>query len=264
MREDAPRGEGALRPDGDRGLVGWALAGHIEAVLFDFDGTIADSIPHILASFRHATQVVLGEALLDDVLLRNVGIPLAEQMRHLTDDEEVAARLLQAYRRFNHATHDEMVRAFEGAHDVLATLRGHGLATGLVTSKSAPIARRGIELLGLGDLFDVIITADDVERHKPDPLPVLRAAEALRIPSERTAYVGDSPADVQAARSAGAVAIAATWGVASRERLLAVEPDVVIDDLRELVPLLIAPGEGYSDSGRPHDACVDACVEEDQ
>jgi len=213
-------------------------AQRLEAVLFDFDGTLADSIPHIRASFRHASREVLGRELPDEVLLRNVGMPLAAQMRILVDDEALAERLLAEYRAYNHATHDEMVRAFPGAHDVLARVREAGARTGLVTSKSRPIAERGIRLLGMDDAFDVVVTADDVAAHKPDPAPVLHALGVLGVRPERAAYVGDSPADVSSAKAAGVLAVAATWGVATRERLLEAGPDVIVDSLAEVLAAL--------------------------
>jgi pyrophosphatase PpaX len=212
--------------------------GPLQAVLFDFDGTLADSIPHIRASFQHAVREVLGEEIPDEVLLRNVGMPLAQQMRILTDDEEVAERLVQAYRAFNHATHDEMVRAFPGAHEALAAIRSAGARLGLVTSKSRPIAERGIQLLGMRDAFDVVVTADDVPAHKPDPTPVLHALAALGVDASAAAYVGDSPADIASAKAAGALAVAATWGVAPRERLIEAQPDLVVDSLEELLSAL--------------------------
>lgn len=210
----------------------------LEAVLFDFDGTLADSIPHIRASFRHASRAVLGRELPDDVLLRNVGMPLAAQMRMLVDDEAVAQRLLEEYRAYNHATHDEMVRAFPGAHEVLAAVREAGAHVGLVTSKSRQIAERGLALLGMDESFDVVVTADDVASHKPDPTPVLHALDALGVQPERAAYVGDSPADVASAKAARVLAVAATWGVAPRERLLEARPDVIVDSIAEVLEAL--------------------------
>jgi len=203
----------------------------LEAVLFDLDGTVVDTIPHILASFRHATAEVLGAPLPDDVLLHHVGVPLARQMRLLTDDEEVAEQLLASYRRFNHATHDDMARLYPNTRATLRVIAEAGLPMGIVTSKSRAMATRALELFDIGAFFAVVVAADDTEAHKPDPLPVLHAAELLGVDASRCAYVGDSPADVAAALGAGAVAIAATWGVADRDRLLAAGPDLMIDDI---------------------------------
>jgi pyrophosphatase PpaX len=208
------------------------------AVLFDLDGTVVDTIPHILASFRHATADVLGEALPDEELMHHVGVPLARQMRYFTDDEQVAERLLASYREFNRRTHDEMARLYPNTRWALEALTGTGLPMGIVTSKSRMMARRAIDLFDLGRYFPVLVTADDTTTHKPDPEPVRLGASLLGVDPVRCVYVGDSPADIESGNGAGAGTIAATWGVACRDRLMAASPDAVIDDISELPALL--------------------------
>jgi len=223
------------------------LAG-LKAVLFDFDGTLADTIPHILASFRHASKDVLGEVLSDDVLLADVGIPLAHQMLVLSHgDPECADRLLASYRSYNHATHDAMVRLFPGALEVLSALRAQGMPMGVVTSKGTPMAMKGIGLFGIAHFFAAIVTADDVPIHKPDPYPIVHAAGLLGFEAGECAYVGDSPHDMEAARRAGAVSIAASWGVSSTEALLDAGYDHLIADIRELPGLLFGADAGTGD-----------------
>jgi pyrophosphatase PpaX len=208
------------------------------AVLFDLDGTVVDTIPHILASFRHATTVVLGEALPDDVLMQHVGVPLARQMYYFTDDEAVAEQLLGAYREFNHRTHDEMARLYPNTRATLETLATTGVPMGIVTSKSRMMTQRALELFGLSPYFAAVVTADDTSVHKPDPLPVLEGLRLLGVDPERAVYVGDSPADIESGNGAGVGTVAATWGVASRERLEAAGPNAIIDDIAELPTVL--------------------------
>ena len=109
---------------------------------------------------------------------------------------------------------------------------------GIVTSKSRHMADRAIALFGLGHFFGVVVTADDTPVHKPDPLPVITGAEALGVSPHRAVYVGDSPMDIEAGNGAGAFTVAATWGAASRDRLLAASPAAIIDDISELPALL--------------------------
>lgn len=208
------------------------------AVLFDLDGTVVDTIPHILASFRHATEAVFGAPLDDDVLMHHVGVPLATQMRYFTDDEATAEHLLAAYREFNHRTHDEMARLYPNTRATLEALAAAGLPMGIVTSKSRMMAERAINLFGLGAFFSAVVTADDTTVHKPDPLPVLEGVRRLKADPDRAIYVGDSPADIESGASAGLGTVAATWGVASRERLEAARPTAIIDDIAELPALL--------------------------
>jgi len=221
------------------------LAG-LEAVLFDLDGTLIDTIPLILDSFRHATQVVLGEAVADDVLAKNVGIPLAIQMGEFTDDPAVADELLRAYREHNRAHHDERALLFAGTTEALAVIAGRGLPMGVVTSKAREIALRGIDLFDLGQYFQVVISMDDVDRYKPDPFPLLKAADALGVAPGATAYVGDSPHDVDAANRAGALSIAAPWGVSTHEVLLAARPHFVLGSMADLPELLFGDARPFA------------------
>ena len=86
------------------------------------------------------------------------------------------------------------------------------------------------------ELFETVVGGDETERHKPDPQPLLLAAERMGAEPARTAYVGDSPFDVSAAKAAGMFAIAVTWGrIHDRERLEREDPDAIADSAEELL-----------------------------
>lgn len=186
----------------------------------------------ILESFRHATATVLGDALPDEVMMRDVGLPLIRQMRDLS--EEHAEELLRVYREHNARTHDDRLRAFPETAETLVWLAERGLRLGVVTSKIQAMARRGLDLFDLARFFDVVVGGDDVSIHKPDPHPLLVAAEALGTAIERCAYVGDSVHDMAAASAAGCVAIGATWGIGSRSELAEAGAAYVVDGMAEL------------------------------
>ena len=200
--------------------------------MFDLDGTLIDSIGLILESFRHATATVLAESPPDEVMMRDVGLPLARQMRDIS--EEHAEELLRAYREHNARMHDELVREYPETGDTLLWLVTKGFRLGVVTSKLQSLARRGLELFDLARFFDVVIGADDVTVHKPDPHPLCVAAQTLGVPIERCAYVGDSVHDMAAARAAGCLAVAVTWGIGSREQLVNAGAERVIERMGEL------------------------------
>lgn len=208
----------------------------VEAVLFDLDGTLIDTVELILTSFRHATRVVLGESLPDEVMMAGVGIPLRKQMAEFS--AEHADELLRVYREHNAVHHDGMVKEYPGTEAVLTELHGRGIPMGVVTSKGTPMTVRGLRLFDLERFFGVVVTADDVPLHKPDPYPLRHAAELLGVDIERCAYVGDSPHDMEAAKAAGAVSIAALWGAFAAEEVLAPGPDLSMDSLAELPALL--------------------------
>ncbi len=206
-------------------------------VLFDFDGTVIDSGSIILASMRHATLTVLGREFEDEVLMAAVGgAGLNEQMRLL--DESRVDELVRVYRAHNEPLHSELV-CCAGMEDVLAALKQEGRTLGIVTAKRRQTVALAFEHVPIEHLFDVIVGSDDTERHKPSPDPILHALRELGADPDETAYVGDSPFDVRAAKAARVHAIAVTWGgIHSHERLAEEEPDAVVHSAEELLAAL--------------------------
>jgi pyrophosphatase PpaX len=206
-------------------------------VLFDFDGTVIDSGSIILASMRHATLTVLGREFEDEVLMAAVGgAGLNEQMRLL--DESRVDELVRVYRAHNEPLHSELV-CCAGMEDVLAALKQEGRTLGIVTAKRRQTVALAFEHVPIEHLFDVIVGSDDTERHKPSPDPILHALRELGAEPDGTAYVGDSPFDVRAAKAARVHAIAVTWGgIHSHERLAEEEPDAVVHSAEELLAAL--------------------------
>lgn len=215
----------------------------VRAVLFDLDGTLIDTMGLILASMRHATEQVLGVSLSDDELMCNVGIPLWEQMALFS--EEYEDELVFAYRTHNRAAHDDLVREYEGVDEVLRDLKSRELPLGVVTSKSRGIACQGMDLIGIRGFFDVLVCADDVDVHKPDPFPLHEAADALGVPLEQCIYIGDSRFDMMAAISGGAISVAALWGAHSVEAVLEPGPDFALESIAELLELLDGAAHDY-------------------
>jgi pyrophosphatase PpaX len=206
-------------------------------VLFDLDGTVVDSGAIILASMRHATREVLGRDYSDEELLRTVGGPGLEAQMEALAPERVD-ELVTVYRAHNEPLHDEL-EACAGMDDVVARLHEEGRRLGVVTAKRRSTVELAFDRVPLGHLFETIVGGDETERHKPDPEPLLLAASRLGADPAETAYVGDSPFDVRAAKAAGMFAVAVTWGrIHDRSRLEAEEPDAIVDTAEELLAVL--------------------------
>jgi pyrophosphatase PpaX len=207
-------------------------------VLFDLDGTLIDSGAMILSSFRHATRTVLREELPEEQLRAAVGLGagLTEQMTHF-GAEHVDA-LVRAYRDHNAPLHEELAGC-DGVLELLPRLKAGGRRLGVVTAKRRVTVELAFGVLPLERWLDVVVAAEDTERHKPDPQPILLALERLGASPEDAAYVGDSPFDVQAAKAAGVRAIAVTWGgLHDAERLAAAGPDDLVESAEELLRAL--------------------------
>jgi pyrophosphatase PpaX len=208
-----------------------------ETVLFDLDGTVVDSGAIILASMRHATREVLGRDYSDEELMQAVGGPGLEAQMHALAPEHVE-RLVTVYRAHNEPLHEDL-EACVGMGDVLVQLREEGRRLGVVTAKRRSTVELAFDRVPLGHLFEAIVGGDETERHKPDPEPLLLGAQRLGADPTATAYVGDSPFDVRAAKAAGMFAVAVTWGrIHDRARLEAEEPGAIVDTAEELLGVL--------------------------
>jgi pyrophosphatase PpaX len=207
-------------------------------VLFDLDGTLIDSGPMIVASMKHATLSVLGQEVPEEVLTAAIGGPgLVAQMQALAPDR--VDDLVSAYREHNEPLHEEL-EAFWEVVEVLPRLRNEGRRLGIVTAKRHATVRLAFDRLpGLEDAFEVVIASDDTQRHKPSPDPILAAIDRLGASPADTAYVGDSPYDIRAARAAGAYSVAVAWGGIHPDEVLEREqPDAFVRHAEELLGVL--------------------------
>jgi pyrophosphatase PpaX len=147
--------------------------------------------------------------------------------------------MADTYSTFQRTIHDDMVAPFPGAVETVRELRRLGIAVGVVTSKRREVAGRTLRRCGLEADYDVLVSADDVERGKPDPEPVLRALEHLGVGGRPVdaLFVGDSPHDVKAGKAAGTRTAAALWGPFGHDVLEAEEPDYYLREPTELLSL---------------------------
>ena len=207
-----------------------------KAVVFDLDGTIVDSVELIIVSFQHAIREVLGREVTREESIAYVGRPLREQM--VLFSPEHADELVVSYREFNHREHDRMLTLYDGVLHLLDRLQRGGVKLGLVTSKSRSTTQMAFDLTGIESYFDATICADESPENKPSPDPILLCLEQLDVSPTDAAYVGDSPADIQAARAAGVQSIGVTWGVFDVDTLAAEKPGRLVHTISELAEVL--------------------------
>jgi len=207
----------------------------LRAVLFDWDGTIVDSAE---ASFRCYVR-----------LFESYGIPFDRDrfQRTYSPDwyrtyttlglpkecwDEADDRWLGFY-----AAEENVMLG--GAREALERLRQAGLTLGIVTSGERRRVTREVQGLGLPDLFQVVVSSDDVEKRKPHPDPLLKGLESLGVPAAEAAYMGDSPEDVEMARAAGVYVVGVPGPFPNREELRASRPDLICDSLEAAVAALL-------------------------
>ena len=210
----------------------------IRTVLFDLDGTLIDSVRLILDSYHHTLATHGLPPRSDEEWLAGVGTPLTAQFAAWRDDPRTLEALIATYREYNLKHHDRMVTVYPGVVQVVRALKDGGIATGLVTSKNRAGALRGLTLVQLETLMDVMVCADEVENPKPHAEPVEKAVRLLSAEPSTTVYVGDSIHDMQSGRAAGVRTAAVLWGPFGRSHLEGAQPDYWLERPEELLTLV--------------------------
>lgn len=207
----------------------------IRTVLFDLDGTTLDTNELIFRSFEYVWERI-GANVTREQMLPYMGDKLHKMFHAVAEDvsDEEMDELIGMYREYNWAHHDELVCAFPYVREVMAELRAAGIRMGAVTTKIRKTAEMGLRHCGLAPFIETLVSLDDVTNEKPHPEPVLMALERLGTTAEETIMVGDSRADLLAARAAGVRSAAVGWSLKSKEELMSYHPDYWLNDIREL------------------------------
>jgi pyrophosphatase PpaX len=216
----------------------------ILTVLFDLDGTLIDSVRLILDSYHHTLATHGLPPRTDEEWLAGVGTPLTAQFSAWRDDPGTLEALIATYREYNLKHHDRMVTVYPGVVDLVRGLKAEGISTGLVTSKNRSGALRGLTLVRLEALMDVLVCADEVDNPKPHPEPVEKAVRLLGADPVTTIYVGDSVHDMRSGRAAGVRTAAVLWGPFGRSHLEGAQPDHWLERPEELLQLVRESGAG--------------------
>lgn len=185
------------------------------AVLFDLDGTLADTAPDLAAALnvmlredgREALPFALIRPWVSWGALRLIRLGYGDDLEEALI-AELRGRFLSCYE----AGLCRDSRLFPGVPEALAALESAGVPWGIVTNKPGWLTEPLLAALGLGDRAGSVISGDTLPFAKPHPMPLLHAAMELRVPATRCVYVGDNIRDIEAGRAAGMYTIAATWG----------------------------------------------------
>lgn len=207
----------------------------MRAVFWDLDDTVLNTLPGRMVALAGTFEDCLGERPADAeaVWREHNGQSLEALARELLGDDWL--RFAERYRERYYAL-DIPIEPFTGVVETLDALRADGLELAVVTSKISWGATGELTELGLLDRFATVVGHDDCERHKPEPDPLFVAMERLCLDEPGAiAYVGDTPADVKAARAAGCHAIGAAWGSLDAERVKAEGPDLLAEHPSEVL-----------------------------
>ena len=211
----------------------------IDTVLFDFDGTIMNTAPVIIASWQHAFRTLQGREESEDIIYASFGEPLEVTAARFFPEVPVEESV-ECYRSFHQDRFIGMIELFPGMREAVLAVREAGCRTGLVTSRVKTTTYRGLEAFDLLRLMDTVVTVNDCPAHKPDPGPALMALKALGSDPKHTMMLGDTRFDLGCARNAGCKAVLVDWAVSLDPASLTEEekPDAVLKDPAKITDLL--------------------------
>ena len=216
-----------------------------DMVLIDVDGTLVDSVPDLAFSIDQ-TLADLGMPMRGEDKVRLwVGNGIERLVkRALLDamdgdpDEALYEKALPLFRSHYTVNNSKRSHLFEGVKQGLDYMRSRGYRMGCVTNKASQFTHPLLRDLDLTDYFEVIICGDDTPKIKPDPLPLVTAAQRMQVDPQCSLMLGDSSNDVRAARAAGFQIICTSYGYNHGEDIRRYGPDAVIDSMVELEKLI--------------------------
>lgn len=220
---------------------------HIQAVLFDLDGTLIDTAPDFIRIIKELCIESNVEPLPDEEIRVQVSEGSKAMVRlfhpELHDDSPQLTHYRNEFlRRYaaNIAVHTTL---FDGMNGVLQELEANNIPWGIVTNKPRSLSVALLDAMDLTKRCAVLVCPEDVKQTKPDPEPMYLAASILGIVPEHIIYVGDHPRDIDAGRAAGMKTVLAAYGYLPPELandLVSWKADFIIQHAQELQALLVA------------------------
>lgn len=209
----------------------------IDTVIFDFDGTLADTNQLIINSFRHIYCKFHDGECNEDYILSTFGEPLELTLRRDFKDfryEDVVG----SYRDYQVERFDKEVFLYETVKETIEYLKNKNIKIGIATSRLKSSTLSALKNFELYKYFKVVISADDVVKHKPDKEPLVKAINELGSSNENTLYVGDSKFDMECAINAEVTPVLVGWQKNSEELAKKYNIKHVLDKMWDLTEII--------------------------
>jgi len=212
-------------------------AAAIRLIVFDLDGTLVDAFADLAAAVNHMLALDGLPPRSVEEVKRHVGRGIRMLVAGIlgTSDEALLDEKTRIFADFYARNAVRETHLYDGVAQALARLDVPGRFLAVASNKPDALTRTILEQLGVAKHFDWIIGQSDAFPRKPDPA-ILRhlMAQAGAAPPE-TLVVGDTPIDIEFARAAGARVAAVTWGQCTRDDLVPLHPDAIVDSIAQLV-----------------------------
>lgn len=208
----------------------------ITTLLFDFDGTLLDTNELIIQTFLSVLGKRYPGRFTKEDVLHFIGPSLKQTFDSI--DETLTEELIKEYRAWNIEMHDQMAVEFDGVADTLRILKARGHKMAIVSTKRQGMIQKGLTLMGIEDIFEVVIALDDVVTPKPDPKPILLALERLNATKEEAIMIGDNSHDIEGGQNAGVRTAGVAWTAKGEAYLATFNPTYMLQHITDLLEIV--------------------------
>lgn len=211
-------------------------------LIFDFDGTLADTHELIIQTNQEAMRRMGFPVLEDQMISRTIGLPLEEGI--LTMFPQLAREDLPAWVKTYRTIFDELKTRiipglFPHVKETLEALHAQGYVLTVASSRLSLSLNDFLREMGIAPFFSYVLGADNVSAAKPDPEPVLKTLRDLHFRADEALVVGDMPVDILMGKRAGAFTCGVTYGNSDREALKKAGANHVLDDFGRLPEIIV-------------------------
>jgi phosphoglycolate phosphatase len=205
----------------------------LQAVIFDFDGTLADSYAAIAASVNHVRAFRRLLPLTVAEVKRHVGRGAAYLIERTVGAGDVEGDIAR-YKAHHPSVMGPLTHLLPGAREALMAVHTAGLRAAVCSNKPRAFTLELLASLDIASYFDVVIGPEDAPRPKPSPEMLRLALERLGVKPDQALYVGDMTVDIDTARAAGVAVCVVPTGSDLPDHLRQARPDLMLTDLVEL------------------------------
>ncbi|WP_042476580.1 pyrophosphatase PpaX [Bacillus ndiopicus] len=208
----------------------------VKALLFDFDGTLLNTNELIIQTFMHVLEEKFPGQYSPKDCIKFLGPSLHETFNEIAPD--AVDEMVASYRKWNLEHHDQLVTQYDGVVSTLEKLHAQGIRLTIVSTKRSEMVKRGLNVLGIEQLFEHIIGYDSVQHVKPHPEPILLALQKMQLAKEDVIMIGDNSHDIEAGHNAGVKTAGVAWSFKGEDYLQQFSPTYMLQHMTDLLTIV--------------------------
>jgi pyrophosphatase PpaX len=185
-----------------------SINSRFKGVIFDIDGTLTYTNRLIFDSFNHITEKYLGRKYSDKEIIGFFGPTEDVILKELCKENYDAAR--NDYYKYYKENHS-IAQMYEGIRELIIDLKNHNILLSIFTGKGRTSSLITLDELGITEYFDLIVTGDDVQNHKPSPEGIIKFLQEFDLNPKEVLMIGDAPSDIKASKEAGVHIASVVW-----------------------------------------------------